>query len=155
MAFPVLWWLSLQPCEGGRYLFHLLSLTEVMFCAVKPQLCTANPLVKYCATSSRLLLNNHRNLHAYVHVKVAGYHYSIQLLLQCKSTRVLETDSLKTVHTVPLKIVDQFKLLSPQTTPQGTSVPTKPLPVLPSTHRVIGATTVRILFFLTSLAIFK
>lgn len=51
--FPSHWWLSLQPSEGSRYLFHLQSLTGVMLRTVRPQLHTADPLATFCATSIR------------------------------------------------------------------------------------------------------
>lgn len=54
-------------------LVHLQSLTGVMLHTVKPQLPTSDPVVAVCSTSNKLLYINHRNLRAYVHIKVVVF----------------------------------------------------------------------------------
>lgn len=72
----------------------ICSLQLVWCCALLSHKYTSDPLVKFCATSTRLLQNNQRILWTYVHIKLFWL-IILQFLLQWKSTAVLETDQLK------------------------------------------------------------
>lgn len=81
LAFPLLWWLSLQPSAGSRYLFHLHSLIGMMLHTVKPQLQTTDLLVQYfqqapeCCklTTGTSVLTCTSNLSVIIHVSIFIY----------------------------------------------------------------------------------
>ncbi len=126
MAFPLLCWLSLQQSESSRYLFHLQALTGVMVCAVKPQLRTADDLIRFRATNTRLLQSNRKNLCAYVHIKLVMINYSTKFLQQIKKrVGYWHTENSSTI-----------KLLSPLITPSGLSIPASPTAVSPT--KILG-----------------
>lgn len=125
---------------GNKEIFNK---KQIMLCFVKPQLRTADPLVKSCATISRMLQNKHRNVGAYnIYTSNLSVliHYLTQLSLPWKPTGIywILTQSVASKNSPcsSMKNCRSIKLLSPPRTPSGTSIPASHLPLSIQKQRV-------------------
>lgn len=84
------WWPFFYPSDSLSDHLKAACICSNWWCALsKPQSRAADPLVKFCGTSTKLLENNHINVRAYVNIKLGGYDW---LFCTVSTAGVLEID---------------------------------------------------------------